>query len=112
MKKNTPEGYITIKGYKFPYFHDPKIDCGCSNCALANKRISLQFYLGLQLSNYVEENYRLADIAASDKFDATNKEHIEFSSTIEIYHKMLLQFFTEDELNRAVCGIISEPNIK
>lgn len=87
MPKNKPIGNIEIEDngeqIKIPFYHNPKINCGCMNCRLANNEISLDFYKGYFLGKYIAEMYAVPE---------------EKQAETELYDEIVNLFFSESEL--------------
>lgn len=56
---NEPIGTLIVETEdetaEIPYYHDPRMGCGCTVCKLANKEISLEFFKGYHLGSYISE---------------------------------------------------------
>lgn len=58
-QEHKPLGYLEVedgdKVVRIPYYHDPKMNCGCMTCKLANGEVSVDFYKGYMIGHYVAE---------------------------------------------------------
>lgn len=85
-QEHKPLGYLEVedgdKVVRIPYYHEPGI-CGCTTCRLARGEISVDFFKGYHLAQYLEKLY------AQPEDTPTNKT---------VNDEFVKPFFTDDEI--------------